>query len=203
MSESAALPAGLSGPSGGFTRNGVMPLRDAVERYRALPGAWANTYEWWRESAKERGRVSFGVERQFGERDASGTSVEVFRVGRRWFVHVKDVERALREHQAAQDELRAVTDAYSRRELLGASGQPVKTTWGHYTRRGAFHERAASRAGTGEGASGYWVCNECWQAAEEEHGWPECHLCRDWGSCGRNCTLSAVGCRACGTRITV
>jgi hypothetical protein len=44
----------------------------------------------------------------------------------------------------------------------------------------------------------YWICGCCEIGAKEEHNKEECHKCRDWNGCGRDCTLSRIFCGTCG-----
>lgn len=48
-------------------------------------------------------------------------------------------------------------------------------------------------------SDGTWYCNPCNQPAETEHNKEECHLCSDWNGCGKDCTLSRIFCKKCGT----
>jgi hypothetical protein len=65
----------------GQAGNGVS-LADAVERYRRLPGAYGNAYDWYRRSAARNGLVSLGA-----------TTVSAWKQGRQWMLDSADVER--------------------------------------------------------------------------------------------------------------
>lgn len=45
----------------------------------------------------------------------------------------------------------------------------------------------------------FLICKKCKRPASTEHNNPECHTCEDWNGCGRDCTLSRVFCKKCGT----
>ena len=42
-----------------------------------------------------------------------------------------------------------------------------------------------------------YFCRKCEKQAEEKNDKEECHVCRDWNSCGRDCKLSHLICKNC------
>ena len=45
-----------------------------------------------------------------------------------------------------------------------------------------------------------YFCRKCEKQAKTKNEKEECHTCRDWNDCGRNCTLSHLICENCGIR---
>ncbi len=176
-------------------------FREALDRYQQLPGSPQNSYAWWCKSAQRRGEVEFGASRQFVE--GGSTTVRVFKRSNRWYVDPASFEAAMAECLAVQEELHRSSVAYDKHELLGRPGETVRTTWGNYHTRGPFHRRHNSRTPPWKGSGDTWVCSTCWAPAALEHEREECHTCSDWGSCGRDCTLSAAVCKDCGTRLSL
>jgi hypothetical protein len=99
--------------------------------------------------------------------------------------------------------LEQITADYRNRILHGGPGSTIRTGFGSYTVYADFHSIWRSDAKPWKDWGVYWFCNRCWQPATFAHGKPECHTCSDWGSCGRDCTLSEVSCQACGTAMAV
>ncbi|WP_284747755.1 hypothetical protein [Amycolatopsis sp. RTGN1] len=164
-------------------------LADAVARYRREPGSPANTLQWYRSSAQRYGVIHVGP-----------ASVPARKVNGRWTVAAADLDQALLVHRAGQDRLRQVNADYDAHQLHGADGDTIRIRRGGYRRHGAFHFVWDDQAVALREADGLWRCNTCWAPARLEHEAAECHRCRDWGSCGHDCTLSAITCPTCGTR---
>jgi hypothetical protein len=161
-----------------------IPLSEAVERYKREPGAYSNAYEWYRRSAQRGNEISI-----------HGHAIPAVKVGSRWTVDEAELNTAL---IAMRDEraLRAQRSTdYGQRVLHPGL---VTIEGGGYQVKGAFHFLWNDAARAQHRSDGCWICNGCWTAATEEHGADECHRCRDWGGCGRNCTLSRIYCSACG-----
>lgn len=165
-----------------------IPLRDAIARYAAEDRAPVTSYDLYRRSAKERGTI------WIGERE-----VPAHKIGRSWSVRAEDLELGLESHRAMRAASRQATSDYRRGVLHGRSGDTIYTEVGGYERRDPFHfawsdyERGLRRS------DGTWYCSSCMKPTEAEHENPECHRCSDWGSCGRDCTLSRIYCKTCGT----
>lgn len=164
-----------------------VPLAEAAVRYHRESRAASNALEWYRKSAARSGEVRLGHK-----------TVPSFKVGGRWVVDVSDVEQALAEHRAEQERIKQTTADYEGHLLRGADGDTTRTTWGGYIVRGAFHFAWTDQAVALHNSDGLWLSNTCWSAARTVHGREECHRCRDWSSCGQDCTLSAVTCPNCG-----
>jgi hypothetical protein len=77
-----------------------------------------------------------------------------------------------------------------------APGCPVKPPFVHAPPSDYAYVRWKDRSGS-------YKCISCGGVAQEVHGNDECHRCEDWGGCGRDCTLSAVACKTCGTQMSV
>ncbi|MFI7208452.1 hypothetical protein [Micromonospora aurantiaca (nom. illeg.)] len=170
----------------------MIPLADAVRRYRAEEGTPSNTYEWYRKQAQGYGTVSIGA-----------SQVPARKAGGRWMVQARNLDAALEQHRARRRLVHRATEDYKARRLHEGNDAFVETTWGGYTVRGAFHYVQNWSAIALKDDNGTWWCNACWRPASREHGREECHRCSDWSPCGRDCTLSRVYCEACGTSIDV
>ena len=169
-----------------------MTLRDAVEYYKKQEKAISNSYEWYRKSAKNFGKISIG-----------GVSVPVYRLKGRWHVDEKTFHNAIQKHLLQVSHVKKVTEDYSKGIIYGRDGDTIHTEWGGYRIHGAFRfvwsdlERRRMRS------YGTWYCNRCNSTAETEHNKEECHLCKDWNGCGTDCTLSRVHCSKCGESISL
>jgi hypothetical protein len=168
-----------------------MSLADAVAQYRAImPGASA--YETYRSHASRSGSVYLGA------------WVPTRKDGRgRWVVSVLDLDRGLAAEREYLAQKARNTSDYENHVLHGEDEEPMETDWGHYFHRGPFHfvfdrYQACSRV-----SDGWWVCSNCWTPTTNEHNHEQCHTCSDWGDCRRDCTLSAVRCDKCGTRLGI
>jgi hypothetical protein len=175
----------------------MISLRAAYELYRREPGSVSNSYDWYRKQAQKGGLVRFGNRRQFAESGQSG--MPVTKVKGQWMVNQEDLDAELAEHRASRAELEQVTADYHNRILHGRPGSAVRTSFGNYTTYDGFHSIWRSDAKPWKETDGYWLCSRCWQPATLTHGRPQCHRCSDWNGCGRDCTLSKVTCRTCGT----
>jgi hypothetical protein len=172
---------------------GLLSLADAHARYER--GGGRTPLSSWRVRVREGRRVYVGEGRQFAE--GASTTVQADKVGGRWFVDEQDLVSALNETALARTELDWISALYEQHQLLGEPGQQVKTTWGYYTVSSPFHEHFDPIAEYHRGNGSQYVCNACWTYASYEHNGSECHLCRDWGGCGRDCTRSATICLKC------
>lgn len=167
-------------------------LKDAVELYKQEERSPSNSYEWYRKSAQQYGRVSIG-----------DTDVPAYKQRGIWYLDDKKFAEAIKRHREAIKHLKQVTADYAKGIIYGKDGDVVYTEWGGYEIRGGFrfvwsdYERARMRS------DGTWYCNRCNIPAETEHDKEECHLCRDWNGCGRDCTLSKVYCPKCGESLDV
>jgi len=169
-----------------------MTLRDAVERYAAEKRAPANTYAWYRNLAHRTGYAPFGK-----------TDVPARKVSGSWLVRSEDLAGALEAHREYVVSVRRATEDLRRGILHGRDGDSVETEDGGYLRRGAFHFVWSDYEIGRRRSDGTWLCSTCQAPAETEHDRPECHRCSDWGSCGRDCTLSRVYCSNCGVSLVI
>jgi hypothetical protein len=169
----------------------LIPLSKAVSDYAALTKL-GNAYGWYRTQATA-GSIEF-----------SGHRVVTMKLGNRWVVDGDEMRDALQSIARDLEERRArpelATQAYEAGHL-GSQGT-IETTWGSYRVRGDFHAVSVEPNRPYRGGA-IWYCNSCMRPAQVEHGKPECHTCSDWGSCGRDCTASAVRCDACSRRMEI
>lgn len=176
----------------------MIPLADAYERYRAAGGD--APFSRWRNYVRDHARIEIGPGRQL--MPGGSTKVAAQKIGGRWFFDEKEFTTAHNEVVLARQEIREISCQYSdERRLVGESGQTIRTTWGHYIAGASFHEWVDYRAASHGRGGSLHRCNTCWAFVTYEHNRPECHRCRDWGGCGRDCTRSAMECENCGTRV--
>jgi hypothetical protein len=114
-------------------------------------------------------------------------------------VEQSDFDAEMAEHLAARAEMTQITNDYHNRILHGSPQSTIRSRFGTYTVYRDFHSIWRSDAKPWKESGVYWFCSRCWRPAKLAHNRPECHTCSDWGSCGRDCTLSAVSCTACET----
>jgi hypothetical protein len=169
-------------------------LPEALERYRREEDAYTNSYEWYRRDAHRSGSVS-----------VDGVHIPARKIGRAWSVDEDELARAIDAHRQRIAARKEATIDYSNHVLRGRGGDSIETDWGWYEIRGAFHLASyrSRRPPPFGGGDECWFCNSCWQTAETEHDREECHRYENWGSCGRDCTLSRVFCAKCGTSLGV
>ena len=179
--------------------SGRVSLQDAVRRFQREPGSWGNSYNWFRAEAQRSGRVSLGLQPQF---EAATIDVPVMKVKGRWTVDAGELEEALKVHRRALGERHQITQDLAQHVLHGEPGSRLSTDFGGYERHVDFH-RVWDSVPLSERGGDSWICSRCWASASLEHGRQECHLCADWSGCGRDCTLSRVSCRQCGTSMPV
>jgi hypothetical protein len=167
-------------------------LKEAIDLYKQEERAPANSYEWYRKSAQQRGTVLIG-DIEVPVRKRKGT----------WYVDEREFSEAIQRHREAVKHLKQVTADYAEGIIHGNNGDVIYTEWGGYNIHGDFrlvwtgYERARKKS------YGSWYCNICNILAETEHNKEECHLCRDWYGCGGDCTLSKVYCPQCGKSIDI
>ncbi|WP_133163772.1 hypothetical protein [Cryobacterium zongtaii] len=176
---------------------GRISLTDAYSRYELEGGQ--RPLSSWRARVREHSNVDLGAGRQFAEGEP--TTVRAEKVSGRWFVDETGFTAALNETALARAELDSISVLYEQHELLGGPQDQVKTTWGWYIVSSPFHERYDPIAEYHRGSGSQHVCNACWAPVVYEHNQPECHRCRDWSPCGRNCTRSAMICLGCNARV--
>ncbi len=177
----------------------MIPLADAHARYVNSGGDAPLSR--WQTRARVRSSFELGPGRQFVR--GAPTSIRAHKVGGRWLVDEHEFAAALEEAVLARKELEQISQKYSDKLLVGEAGRRVNTTWGYYVAGTVFHERIDYRAAYLGGRGSLHRCNGCWEIATYERDRPECHLCRDWGSCGRDCTRSAIICATCGARVVL
>jgi len=167
-----------------------LPLREAVRRLAAEPGAPANAFEWYRRDAHKRGAVALG-----------GTDVPAIKQGRSWVVPTRAINVAIAAAKRARKRIGDATQAYEKEVLVGEDGETIHTTWGGYRRHGPFRNEWSDKDRYQQRSDGMWLCNSCNLPALLQHEKPTCHRCEDWGGCGKDCTLSGVKCQGCGAQL--
>lgn len=167
-------------------------LATAIDRYRQEKGAFSNSYEWYRKQAHSDGHISI-----------AGVNIPVSKIRNQWHLREQDLEQAILQHKLALKELRKITEDYHSRILHGNDGAAVHTEWGGYKIKNSFHFVWSDMDKYRKKSDGSWICNLCFELAGLEHNREECHLCADWGGCGRDCTLSRVFCTQCKTTMEV
>ena len=164
----------------------LVALRDAIGRWQREEATEKNAYDWYRRDAQRLGSVPIGDE-----------DARAFKVGGAWFVSEADLDHAIEAHRTRREDVKRTTADYDAGILHGHDGDEVDMVGGGYLRRDPFHfvwsdyERGLGRS------DGTWYCSRCMEPAGTEHNNVECHRCSDWGSCGRDCTLSRVFCIKC------
>ncbi len=175
----------------------MISLTEAYERYRAAGGDAPLSR--WRSSVRDHHRLELGPGRQLVP--SASTTVSAHKISSRWFVDEGDFAAAHNESLLARQEIREISRQYNEEHrLVGELGHAIRTTWGYYIADARFHERVDFHAAYHGRGGSLHRCNACWAIVTYEHNRPECHRCRDWGSCGRDCTRSAMLCEQCGTR---
>jgi len=169
-----------------------MKLMDAVEVYRRGSGASQNAYDWYRQSAKRHGNVLFGR-----------TTVSAFKKHGIWHVDGSEFQEALRLNRERLAETGRITEDHRKGIIHGRDGDRIETEWGGYQIRGPFRFEWSNYEAIRKKSGGRWICNACNSPANTEHKKDECHLCRDWNGCGRDCTLSRVVCQECGFSLDI
>jgi hypothetical protein len=179
-----------------------LSLRDAVaELKRHHRGG--NAYDWYRRDAQRGGRIWLGTGCQLEPGGERPVMVSARKIGGRWMVDAEGFRSALHELDRAQGELAMITAAYEDQQLLGGVGKSLRTSWGGYRVADRFHFVWNSMSIYRHDSYGIWRCNTCWKPAETQHDRAECHICSDWGTCGRDCTLSGIACGTCLTSMAL
>jgi hypothetical protein len=166
----------------------LVTLRKAIERWHGEEDTEENVYDWYRRDALRFGSVSIGDE-----------DLSTFKMGGTWVVREADLDHAIEAHRASRADVKRITADYAAGILHGHDDETVEMVGGGYLRQDPFHflwsdyDRGRNRS------YGTWYCNRCMEPASTEHNNEECHRCSDWGSCGRDCTLSRVFCAKCDT----
>ncbi len=173
-------------------RKQALKLRDAVQLYRNEEKAPSNSYEWYRKSAQQYGKVSIGE-----------THVPTYKQDGIWYIDGKEFAKAIKRHHEAIKHLKQVTTDYAKGIIHGKNGNIIHTKWGGYEIHGNFRFVWSDYELNRKKSYGAWYCNKCNVPAETEHNKEECHLCRDWNGCGRDCTLSRVYCPKCRASLDV
>lgn len=163
-----------------------MKLKEAVELYKKEKGVSSNSYDWYRKSALSSGKINIG-----------NVNIKTFKKGREWHIDDEDFKKAIISHKAYLEQIKNNTDDHKKGIIHGKDGESITTEWGHYTIYKNFRLEVHTYYSLKDGDTGTWYCNNCNLQAKTEHNKEECHLCRDWNSCGRDCKLSRIFCEKC------
>ncbi len=167
----------------------TITLREAYDRWRRETGI-SNAYDWYRRNAQSGGRV-------FDQ--SSGVEGSARKVGNTWMIAERELEEALDARRVREDEINRATADYANHILHGEPGQTVEMRGGFYRVFYGIHVRTVCSPDPAWDGIQTWRCSICWKHAATEHNNPECHLCSDWGGCGRDCTFSRAFCLDCRT----
>jgi len=167
-----------------------MKLKEAIEKYKKMPGSPINSYEWYRRNARLYGKVSLWQ-----------SECPVYKKGGQWYIDDHVFEKAWEEYKLYQEKLEKVTKDFENKILHGDTGDLVKITWGYYRIYKDFYFVSSTLDVVRKKSYGTWYCRHCHKIANTEHEHEECHTCSDWGDCGQDCTLSRVYCESCGVEM--
>ena len=104
-----------------------LKLRDAVQLYRNEEHAPSNSYNWYRKSAQQYGRVSIG-----------DTDAPVYKHTGIWYANGKKFAEAIKRHREAIKRLKQVTADHAKGIIHGKDGDIIHTEWGGYEIHGFF-----------------------------------------------------------------
>ena len=166
----------------------LIPLRAAVELYKKEPNTPINSYQWYRKNAQSHGGIHFG-----------DTNINVKKINRKWFVDSADVKMAIDAHRDKEKKISETTKDFRKGIIRGEDGGSILIEGGHYEIHGSFRFVVSDIERARHKSDGTWYCNKCKRPATTKHEKQECHLCSDWNGCGRDCTLSEIICKNCGT----
>ncbi len=172
--------------------NDLLTLREAVEQYKQEEKAVSSSYDRYRKQARASGKVGIG-----------DIHISVVKQNGIWYVNTDDLSRAINSHRESIKHLKQITEDYRHGIIHGNDGDTIKIEWGGYEIHKEFRFVWDDVQRYREKSYGKWYCNVCMIPAETEYNNPECHLCSDWGGCGKDCTLSKVYCPKCGASLDV
>lgn len=147
-----------------------------------------NSYNWYREYAQKYGYIPIG-----------DTHVSVRKEKGSWVVDLDDFDHAVRSfiNKKAEKEKHTHLMMDDHQKGIFHKGRISISDSRYYDNKGDFRLEVDTYSMARKDSDGTWYCNTCNIPAETEHNNPECHTCSDWGSCGRDCTLSKVYCSRC------
>jgi len=165
----------------------IVKLNQIVGTYSPEKGIY-NSYNYYRDQAKKYGTVNI-----------AGTDIPAHKEKGCWWIDLDEYDRAIKESIKRKDEekerLRLMFQDYQKR--IFHPGRIWISDYRYYENSGDFRLEVDIYQASRKDCDGVWYCNTCNLPAETEHNNPECHTCADWGSCGRDCTLSKVYCSHC------
>lgn len=167
-----------------------MTLRLAVHEWLQQSGSSRNSYEWYCRSARSCQFVSFGE-----------VKIRACKIGRNWCIEEPELLEAIRLHHLHLAQIKQNTDDYIQGIVRGKDGDVIRIEGGGYEIHGQFRFAWNDQDRYLRKSDGHWYCNGCNIGAETVHDREECHRCRDWNSCGTDCTLSEIYCKQCGAKL--
>ncbi len=171
----------------------MIKLNEAVGTHSPDRGIY-NSYNWYRQQAKNQGSILIG-----------DTKIPARKIKGTWFVDGADFDRAINVfiNQKAAEKERARLMMEDHQKGIFHHGIVWISDCRYYVNKGEFRLEVDIYRLYRNRSDGTWYCNTCNLPAETEHNNPECHVCADWGSCGRDCTLSKVYCSHCGKSLDI
>lgn len=169
-----------------------MKLKDAIELYKKEENTPSNAYGWYRESAKDSGKISIG-----------GVDIRTYKRGNVWYVGENKFLSAVLKHRKRIEKIKQNTRDLAKGIIHGKDGDINEVEGGGYCIVKNFRFVWSDLLVARQKSNGTWYCNKCNSIAKTENNKEECHLCRDWNGCGRDCTLSRVICPNCGQSISI
>jgi len=139
-------------------KNKELKLKDAVQLYRKEEKAPTNSYNWYRESAHQEGRVRI-----------SSTNVPAYKKKGIWYVNAKEFAKAIKHHRESVKHLKQVTADYDKGIIYGKNGETTRTEWGGYTIHGNFRFVWSDCERYRKKSDGHWCCNKCNLPAERDY----------------------------------
>ena len=171
----------------------IIKLNEAVGTYNPDRGIY-HSYNWYREQAKEYGTVNIG-----------DTNISARKEKGSWCIDSADFDRAVNDFINKKTEEKEQSQLMMEDHQKGIfhPGRIWISDNCYYENKGDFRYEVDTYRQALKESDGIWYCNICNLPAETEHNNPECHRCADWGSCGKDCTLSKVYCSHCKKSLVV
>ncbi|KKK90682.1 hypothetical protein LCGC14_2720560 [marine sediment metagenome] len=166
-----------------------MKLKKAIEIYKKEKGAPGNAYDWYRRSAKERGKVYIGKKH-----------IDAFNIGNQWHVDDGALKGAVKSHQNHMMLRKKNTEDFSKGIYHGEIDQVIEMEWGGYKNYEGFIYAWSDYLRARKESDGNWYCRLCGSKAKQEYN-KKCFINNDYHICRAECTLSKIYCLNCGTKI--
>jgi len=171
----------------------MIKLKDAVGNYSPEKGIYSS-YNTYRKHAKESGSIFIG-----------NKSIPVHKEKGTWWINKDDfdlVVNTIITNRKNEEKAREFTTEQYKKGIF-RPGIVYLSDYFYYDNKGDFRLEVDVIRQYRKKSDGVWYCNTCNKPAETEHNNPECHVCADWGGCGKDCTLSRVFCPRCGKSLDI